>query len=387
MASHFSLSAVSLITLLSLLAATASSTVIGATYSASTAATYPTPPLPERVASTVTSLGLAALRLDVSDPNLVRAFLYSNTTLLLTIPNALVPPLAANRTNALRWLYAHVVPFFPRTKIAAISVGNDVLESTPEFSQFLLPAIQNVHLALLNLGIRKIAVSTTFSFVNVVTAPFPPSAAQFIDAPLQTVIRPLLQFLRDTNSSFFVNVYPYNLYRLRSEIPIGFPLFQEHPFSFRDDMTTGVGYRNLFDMMVDGVISAMAVAGHENIPLIVTETGWPSSSTDPREVEANPVYAELYIKGLLGHLKSGRGTPLRKEGVAQVYIYELIDKQVRVGRNWGILFANMTNKYKNVDYRSESDSVLGGLGFFKMLVGQFLVFAFLLRGNAAISLL
>ncbi|KAL6126700.1 hypothetical protein ACLB2K_074746 [Fragaria x ananassa] len=392
MASHFSLSAVSLITLLSLLAATASpdaasSTVIGATYSSSTAATYPTPPLPERVASTVTSLGLAALRLDVSDPNLVRAFLYSNTTLLLTIPNALVPPLAANRTNALRWLYAHVVPFFPRTKIAAISVGNDVLESTQEFSQFLLPAIQNVHLALLDLGIRKIAVSTTFSFVNVVTAPFPPSAAQFIDAPLQTVIRPLLQFLRDTNSSFFVNVYPYNLYRFRSEIPIGFPLFQEHPFSFRDDMTTGVRYRNLFDMMVDGVISAMAVAGYENIPLIVTETGWPSSSSDPREVEANPVYAELYIKGLLGHLKSGRGTPLRKEGVAQVYIYELIDKQVRVGRNWGILFTNMTNKYKNVDYRSESDSVLGGLGFFKMLVGQFLVFAFLLRGNAAISLL
>ncbi|KAL6131555.1 hypothetical protein ACLB2K_069930 [Fragaria x ananassa] len=368
-------------------ASTASSTVIGATYSASTTATYPTPLLPERVASTVTSLGLAALRLDVSDPNLVRAFLYSNTSLLLTIPNALVPLLAANRTNALRWLYEHVVPFFPRTKIAAISVGNDVLESTPEFSQFLLPAIQNVHLALLDLGIRKIAVSTTFSFVNVVTAPFPPSAAQFIDAPLQTVIRPLLQFLRDTNSSFFVNVYPYNLYRLRSEIPIGFPLFQEHPFSFRDDMATGVRYWNLFDMMVDAVISAMAVAGHENIPLIVTETGWPSSSTDPREVEANPVYAELYIKGLLGHLKSGRGTPLRKEGVAQVYIYELIDKQVRVGRNWGILFANMTNKYKNVDYRSQSDSVLGGLGFFKMVLSQFLVFAFLLRGNAAISLL
>ncbi|KAL6194431.1 hypothetical protein ACLB2K_035515 [Fragaria x ananassa] len=100
MASHFSLSAVSLITLL-FLAATAS-----VTYSTSTIATYPTPPLPERVTSTVTSFGLAALRLDVSDPNLVRAFLYSNTTLLLTIPDALVPPLATNRTNALWWLYS-----------------------------------------------------------------------------------------------------------------------------------------------------------------------------------------------------------------------------------------------------------------------------------------
>ena len=110
MASHFSLSVISLITLL-FLAATASSDAassitIGVTYSASTFATYPTPPLPKRVASTVTSLGLTALRLDVFDPNLVRAFLYSNTTLLLTIPNALVPRLSANRTNALRWLYS-----------------------------------------------------------------------------------------------------------------------------------------------------------------------------------------------------------------------------------------------------------------------------------------
>ncbi|KAL6189183.1 hypothetical protein ACLB2K_040573 [Fragaria x ananassa] len=80
-----------------------SSTTIGVTYSASTIATYPTPPLPEHVASTVTSLGLAALRLDISDPNLVRAFLYSNTTILLTIPNVLVPSLATNHTNALRF--------------------------------------------------------------------------------------------------------------------------------------------------------------------------------------------------------------------------------------------------------------------------------------------
>ncbi|XP_050386913.1 glucan endo-1,3-beta-glucosidase 2 [Argentina anserina] len=389
MASHFSLSAVSLITLLSLLlllsptAAAPSpdtfSTVIGATYSASTAATYPAPLTPEHLASAVASLNLAALRLDVSDPGIVRAFLYSNTTLILTIPNALVPPLAANRSNAMRWLYAHVVPFFPRTKIAAISVGNDLLESAPEFSQFLLPAIQNVHLALLDIGIHKIAVSTTFSFVNVITTPFPPSAAQFQDAPLQTVVRPLLQFLRGTNSSFFVNLYPYNLYRLRSEIPIGFPLFQDHPFGFRDDMTTGVRYRNLFDMMVDAVISAMAVAGHENIPIVVTETGWPSCSTDPREVEANPVYAELYLNGLLGHLKSGRGTPLRKEGLPQVFIYELIDKQVRQGRQWGILFPNMTKKYKNVDFRSDSDGLLGGFSFLKVVLGQLLVFAFLLN--------
>ncbi|KAK9910462.1 hypothetical protein M0R45_034422 [Rubus argutus] len=112
--------------------------------------------------------------------------LYSNTTLILTIPNPLVPLLAANCSNALRWLYVHIVPFFPRTKIFAISVGNDLLEPTSEFSQFLLPAIWNVHSTLLDLGIRKIAVSTTFSFVNVVMMSFLPSAAS--SPPIQTLL-------------------------------------------------------------------------------------------------------------------------------------------------------------------------------------------------------
>ena len=52
--------------------------------------------------------------------------------------------------------------YLDNTHVPKISLLSD-------FSQFLLPAIQNVHLALLDLGIRKIAVSTTFSFINVVT--------------------------------------------------------------------------------------------------------------------------------------------------------------------------------------------------------------------------
>ncbi|KAM1780223.1 hypothetical protein ACFX12_041516 [Malus domestica] len=376
MAADFLVSLAAILFILSLLpGSTSLPTTVGATYSASTVATYGTPPAPDCVARAVSSLGLSALRLDASDPAMIRAFLYSNTSLLLTIPNQLVPPLAANRSNALRWLYIHVIPFYPRTNIGTISVGNDLLESSPDFFTFLLPAIRNLRLSLQDLGIHRISVSTTFSFINVITTAFPPSNAQFQEPAVDTVIRPLLQFLRDTNSSFLINLYPYNLYKMRSEIPIGFPLFQEHPFGFRDDLTTGVRYRNLFDMMVDAVISAMAVAGYENIPVIVTETGWPSYSTDPAEIDANPVYAEMYIKGLLFHLRSGKGTPLRREGVAETYIYELLDKQVRQGRNWGILYPNLTSKYKEIQY---SGSDCGGLfDILIMAVGQFLVFALL----------
>lgn len=347
---------------------------IGITYSPppSTSATNinnttsPNQPPAELIASTVTSLRFPTVRLPDSDPATIRAFSYTNTSILLSIPNTLIRSLASNRSLALRWLYHHVLPFYPRSRISLISVGNDIFDSTPDCSSFLLPAIRNVHLALRDLGIRKISVSTTFSFFNIITTSFPPSSAQFQEPVGTLIMRPLLQFLEDTNSSFLVNIYPYNMYRLNSEIPIGFALFQNYPFNFRDDLVTGVRYKNLFDMMVDSIISAMAVAGHENIPVVVAETGWPSSGRDSAEVDATPAYAEMYLKGLMAHLKSGSGTPLRKGGVAETYIYELVDKETKGTRSWGILYRNMTKKY-DIEY-SGGDKIAG-------LNGLFIVFA------------
>jgi len=87
----------------------------------------------------------------------------------------------------------------------------------------------------------------------------------------------------------------------------------------------------------------------------------------------------MYLKGLVAHLRSGVGTPLRKEGVAEAYIYELFDdEEVRQGttlskRNWGILYPNMTKKYE-IDF---SGSLSTGEGCALVRVGILLVFAFL----------
>ncbi|KAJ8558477.1 hypothetical protein K7X08_005243 [Anisodus acutangulus] len=220
--------------------------------------------------------------------------------------------------------------------------------------------MQNLHHALLDLGIHTVSVSTTFSFIHVITTAFPPSSAEFQEPVNSLVIRPVLEFLEETNSSLLMNVYPYNLYRLHGEIPVGFALFQEGPFNFRDDVVTGVRYHNLFDMMVDAVIAAMAVSGYENIPLILTETGWPSNDGESQ------LYAEKYIQGLVSHLKSGLGTPLRKEGAAQAYIYQLFDEntesndqkkkknlssQGETEQYWGVMYPNMTMKY-NINFNN-----------------------------------
>ncbi|KAK4798440.1 hypothetical protein SAY86_030766 [Trapa natans] len=342
----------------------AAATTIGITYSSTspdatanaTAAANTTdtsaPSLPpDRVSAAVYALKIPAVRISDPTPNSVRAFLFSNTSLLLSIPNTLVPSLAKNRSVATAWLFQNVIPFHPRARISAISVGNSLLESNPDAVDLLLPAIRNVDSSLRDLGIHHISVSTTFSFVNIMTGAFPPSSATFEKPLLENLIRPLLDFLKSANSSFMVNIYPYNLYRLKCEIPLGFALFQNEAFMYRDDLVTGARYWNLFDMMVDSVVAAMAVAGHEDVPIIVAETGWPSSSPDKTELDANADYAEMYIRGLLKHLRSAMGTPLRKEGVAEAYIYELVDKEVKpsgdTGRSWGILYPNLTRKYQH----------------------------------------
>ncbi|KAI8564122.1 hypothetical protein RHMOL_Rhmol03G0157700 [Rhododendron molle] len=79
----------------------------------------------------------------------------------------------------------------------------------------------------------------------------------------------------------------------------------------------------------------------------------------------------MYVNGLIEHLKSGLGTPLRKEGVAQAYVYELFDSDERQENGtgpvpyYGILYPNMTQKV-NVDFSAASERVGGGGG---ILVG------------------
>ncbi|XP_057789036.1 glucan endo-1,3-beta-glucosidase 13-like [Salvia miltiorrhiza] len=349
--------------ILLLLSAAAAATTIGVTYNPSA----PNLPPPERVVSTLQSLRISAVRLLDPSPAAVRAFAYTNITLLLTVPNHLIPSFAANRSAAALWLRSHVLPYHPRTRISLISAGSDVItttsaasDPTADPSTTLLPAIRNLRLALFDLGIRTISVSTTFSFIDIMTTSFPPSTAEFQEPIGSLVVRPLLQFLDETNSSFLINLYPYNIFKINSEIPVGFVLFQEHPFNFRDDVVTGVRYRNLFDMMVDAIVAAMAVSGQENVPVIVTETGWPSQ---PEAQDAGN-YAEMYLRGLLRHLRSGLGTPLRKEGAAEAYVYELFDQKSTFnntngtnsdasmsgraagGKQWGIMYPNMTMKYR-----------------------------------------
>uniref|UniRef100_A0A7N0UX98 Glucan endo-1,3-beta-D-glucosidase n=1 Tax=Kalanchoe fedtschenkoi TaxID=63787 RepID=A0A7N0UX98_KALFE len=256
-------------------------TTIGFTYNTS-------PSTSEYVARFVESANISAVRLLDANPDVIRSFSSTNVSLLVTIPNSMVPEIGANRSNAVAWIYQNVVPYYPRARISAISVGNNF--ETFSDIHLLLPAIKNIHNSLHEIGIQNISVSTTFYFYTMITD-ISPSCARLRSPADYLVITPVLQFLEQTKSSLFIDMYPYDAWRLNPEIPIEFALFQNLTWEL-----SGFPYSNLFDMMVDAVHSAMAASGHQSIPIIVTGTGWPSSGYT-QEVKATQSFAEKYVTG------------------------------------------------------------------------------------------
>ncbi|CAN7085289.1 unnamed protein product [Brassica oleracea var. botrytis] len=318
---------------------TISAAKVGVTYSTPDFSSGSVEASPKRIVAKIVSMEIEAVRLVDPNPEMIRAFASTKISLFLSVPNPLVPMLASDRLQAFEWVKLHVLPFHNRTKISMISVGDDVVSSSwPDAPPplFLLRAIRNVRRSLVHLGIHKVSVSTTFSFLSIIPSAFPPSLARFRNPNGDVIIKPILEFLEKTKSSFLVNLYPYNI---DSSIHKGFAFFED-PFSYVDDSSIiQVRYGNLFDVMVDAVVRSLAVMGHENLPVVVGETGWPSWSSNSSEVYATPKCSQRFLNALVDHLRAGKGTPLRKEGVSEVYIFELCDNESKQQskRTWGLL--------------------------------------------------
>ncbi|PHT31119.1 Glucan endo-1,3-beta-glucosidase 11 [Capsicum baccatum] len=82
--------------------------------------------------------------------------------------------------QAQAWIEQHVQPYHTQTKITCITVGNEVLKGTDmQLKSYLLPAMQGVYMALINLGLdREIFVVYPHS-AGILGNSFPPSSGSF----------------------------------------------------------------------------------------------------------------------------------------------------------------------------------------------------------------
>ncbi|KNA19225.1 hypothetical protein SOVF_063550 [Spinacia oleracea] len=317
-------------------------------------------PHPTQVVALLKSQHIRHVRLYDADRGMLLSLANTGIQVAISIPNDQLLGIGQSNSTAARWVSQNVVAHYPATNITAICVGSEVLNTIPNAAPILVNALRFIQSALVASNLDgHIKVSTPLS-TSVILDSFPPSQA-FFNHSLNSVLVPMLKFLQSTNSYLMLNIYPYYDYmHSNGVIPLDYALFQ--PLSANKeavDANTLLHYTNVFDAMVDAAYFAMADLNFTNIPIMVTESGWPSKG-DPNEPDATLENANTYNSNLIKHVLNNTGTPKHPGIAVSTFIYELYNEDTKDGatseKNWGLFDANGKPIY--ILRLTESGSVL-----------------------------
>ncbi|GLJ59534.1 hypothetical protein SUGI_1513320 [Cryptomeria japonica] len=205
--------------------------------------------------------------------------------------------------------------------------------------------MENIQRALKKADLQNnIKVSTPYP-TSVLNNSFPPSEGTFGED-----MSAILNFLSDNGSTFMAHVYPYFSYKNSAgSTSADYSLFR----STNTVVTDGnLMYNNLFDVFVDAFISAMEKLGHSNIPIVITESGWPTEGNAVATVDN----ARTYNNNLIKHVLSNAGTPKRPGTTIETYIFTLFNENQKTGseaRHFGLFDTTKIPVYP-MDFLAES---------------------------------
>ena len=314
------------------------------------------------------------VRIFDANQEILQAFANTGIKITITIPNDQIPNIT-NLTLAQQWVKTNVQPFIPSTNIIRILVGNEVLSTANKFFiTNLVPAMQTLHTALLTTSLDNLIKVSTPHSLGILSNSSPPSSGRFREGYDIHIIKPMLRFLKDTNSPFMVNPYPFFACTSSN---LDYALFRANSGVLDDN--TKLHYTNMFDAQLDAVYSAMKVLGFEDVEIVIGETGWPSIG-DSAQIGVDPNSASDYNGNLIRHVTSGVGTPLMPNRTFETYIFALFDENLKPGpiceRNFGLFRPNMTLVYdvpivrKNVaGANSHSKAILSFMTALSFLIG------------------
>ncbi|KAF6166370.1 hypothetical protein GIB67_034921 [Kingdonia uniflora] len=314
------------------------------------------------------SLKAGRVKLYDANPETLNALSGTKLQVSIMVPNQEISKISSNQSLADQWVQNNVVPFYPATMIRFLLVGNEILSYfTDQDKQTwldLVPAMYRIRSALRSHNIRKIKVGTPLA-MDVLQSSFPPSSGTFRNDISSVVMEPLLRFLSQSQSFFFLDAYPYFPWSASpGDISLDYALFRDGNFTYTDPGSR-LTYTNLFDQMLDSVNFAMTRLGFSDIGLAISETGWPTAG-DIEQIGANIYNAATYNRNLIRRMtaKAPIGTPARPRTVIPTFIFSLYNENQKGGagteRNWGLLYPDGTKVYdvdlsgKQPDYTYKS---------------------------------
>ncbi|XP_071706833.1 glucan endo-1,3-beta-glucosidase 11-like [Rutidosis leptorrhynchoides] len=303
-------------------------------------------PSPEKVVPLVKSIGINKIKLYDANPEVLKAFSNTNVEFIVGIGNEYLSKLQ-DPVAGQSWVNSNIQPYLPATKITSVAVGNEVLTfNDTSLSGYLLPAMQSIHTALVNMKLdSKITVTTPHSLAILETS-YPPSSGTFRQ-DLIGCLTPILDFLSENCSPFLINAYPFFAYKGNSkQVSLDYVLFQPNDGIL--DSGTNLHYDNMLFAQIDAVYAALSSLGYKKLPVQISETGWPSKGDD-NEIGASPENAKKYNKYLLKIVSKQKGTPAMPDYDLNIFVFALFNENLKPGptseRNYGLFNPDGTPAY------------------------------------------
>lgn len=278
------------------------------------------------------------VKLFEADPDVMKALMGSGIQVMVGIPNEMLASLSSSTAASDLWLRQNVSRYMGKAgiDIRYVAVGNEPFLSSysGQYESYVMPALLNLQ--------QSLAKSNLAGYVKLVV---PCNADAYeSDLPSQGAFRPelaqimtqLVSFLNSIGSPFVVNIYPFLSLYENSDFPQDYAFFEGTTHAVTDGPNV---YYNAFDGNFDTLVAALSKIGYGQMPIVIGEVGWPTDGA----IGANLTAARVFNQGLINHVLSNKGTPLRP-GVPpmDIYLFSLLDegaKSVLPGafeRHWGI---------------------------------------------------
>ena len=304
---------------------------------------------PSTVVRMLQDNGIKKVKLFDADAEPLGALAGSGIEVMVAIPNKMLD-MMTDYDTAREWVHKNVSAynFGGGVNIRYVAVGNEPFLSSLNgtFLNVTLPALQNIQKALDEAGVGDTIKATVPLNADVYQSPKDtpvPSAGRF-RPEISGLMTEIVQFLNQSGAPFTVNIYPYLSLYGNDDFPLDFAFFDGASSPVVDG---NIQYTNVFDANFDTLVSALTAAGVGGLPVIVGEVGWPTDG----EKHATAAYAQRFYTGLFRKLASNAGTPLRPNQYIEIYLFSLIDEDVKsvdpgyFERHWGVMRYDGQPKY------------------------------------------